>query len=159
MINRVRPSCIQRYFTVELRYKIRADDRDVCNQDSHQIVGALADRAVILVRAEAVVTLHLAAVQGRLAGLVEAVEDGRVRRRRAMGTALAWVGRYSVLAGLAHGRLAGRGAVVVAGASDAVALLPLLAEFPRDTLVQAVLRFLLRLRPGDRVWKQTNDEE
>lgn len=104
------------------------------------------------------VTFHPAVVQGRLAGLVEAVEDGRVRRRRrAMGTALAGIGRYRVLAGLAHGSLAGRGAVLVAGAGDAVALLPLLAEFPRDALVQAVLRFLLRLRPGDRICDEAND--
>lgn len=68
-----------------------------------------------------------------------------------MRTTLAGIGRYRVLAGLAHGSLTGRDSVLVADASDAVALLPLLAESSRDTLVNTVLRLLLGLHPGDRI--------
>lgn len=100
------------------------------------------------------VTLHFAIVEG-LAELVRDVIKGAVPRERTMGTAFAGVGRYRVVAGLAHSHLAGCDSVLVADASDAVALFPLFAEFPRDALVNAVLRFLLGLHPGDRIWKGT----
>lgn len=119
----------------------------------YQVVGTLADRTIILIRAKAVIALHLAVIQGGLAGVIKTIE-GSVRRRWAVGTALAGIGWYCVLAGLAHGRLAGRSAVFVADASYAVALLPLLAEFPRDTLVNTVLRLLLEFRPGDQICKE-----
>lgn len=120
---------------------------------SYQIVGALANRAVILVRAETVVALHLAIVQRRFArfAIRMMIEIGIIRRWWTMRTTLAGIGRYRVLAGLAHGSLTGRGSVLVADASDAVALLPLLAESPRDTLVNTVLRLLLGFHPGDRI--------
>jgi len=122
---------------------------------THQVVRALADGTIILVRPEAVVALHLAIVQGRPARrLAGTAAECQVRQRWAMRTTLARIGRYRVLAGLAHGRLAGRRSVLVADASDAVALFPLLAEFPRDALVNAVLRLLLgELRPGDQIWQ------
>lgn len=107
------------------------------------------------------VALHLAVVRGCLARFVgtSALERRAVGgRRRAMGTALARIGRYRVLAGLAHGRLAGRGTVLVADARDAVALLPLLADFPRDALVNAVLRPLLGFRPRDQIWGERAGE-
>lgn len=141
----------------EHRYEIKV--YEICNQCSYQIVGALADRAIVLVRAEAVITFHLTIVQGRLAGLVETIEDRRVGWQRTMGTTFARIGWYRVLAGLAHSRVAGRGAVLVAGAGDAVALLPFLAEFPRDALVQTVLRLLLGLCPEDRICGGMNERE
>lgn len=118
---------------------------------SYQIIGALADWTVILVRSETVIAFHLAVVQRHLARLVRAVFKGAVCRRWAMRATFARIGRYRVLAGLAHGRLAGRDPVLVADASDTVVLFPLLTEFPRDALVNAVLRFLFNLRPGDRI--------
>lgn len=121
---------------------------------SYQIVGALANRTIILVRAETVVALHLAIIQRRFARLAVRImiESGAaVRRRRTVRTALARIRRYRILAGLAHGSLTGRGSVLVADASDAVVLLPLLAESPRHALVNTVLRLLLGLHPGDRI--------
>lgn len=114
---------------------------------------ALANRTVILVRAETVVTLHLAIVQrfARLAVRMMIEAGATVRRWWTVRTTFAGIGRYRVLARLAHGSLAGRGSVLVADASDAVVLLPLLAESPRDALVNTVLRLLLGFRPGDRI--------
>lgn len=119
-----------------------------------QIVGAFANRTVIFVRAETVIALHLAIVQRRFARLAirMMIEIGAtVRRWWTVRTTLAGIGRYRVLAGLAHGSLTGRGSILVAHASDAVALLPFLAEFSRDALVNTVLRLLLGLHPGDRI--------
>lgn len=119
---------------------------------SYPIV-ALANRTVIFIRAETVVTLHLAIVQrfARLAVRMMIEAGATVRRWRTVRTTFAGIGRYRVLARLAHGSLAGRGSVLVADASDAVVLLPLLAESPRDALVNTILRLLLGLHPGDRI--------
>lgn len=97
------------------------------------------------------VAFHLAVVQGHLAGLVRTMIKGAVRRRWTVRAAFARIGRYRVLTGLAHGRLAGRDSVLVADASHTVVLFPFLAEFPRDTLVNTVLWFLFSFRPGDRI--------
>lgn len=96
--------------------------------------------------------LHLAIIQGRFARLAVGIEGGAaVGRRWTVRAAFARIGRYRVFAGLAHGGLTGRGSVLVADASDAVVLLPLLAESPRHALVNTVLRFLLGFHPGDRI--------
>lgn len=94
------------------------------------------------------VAFHLAVVY--FARLVRAIK-GPVRQRWTVRAAFAWIGWYRVLAGLAHGRLAGRDSVLVADASDTVVLFPLLTKFPRDALVNAVLRFLFSLHPGNRI--------
>jgi len=98
-----------------------------------------------------VVAFHLAVIQGHLTGLIRAVIKRAVCWWWAMRAAFARIRWYRVLAGLAHGRLAGRDSVLVADASDTVVLFPFLTEFPRDALVNAVLRFLFSLRPGDRI--------
>lgn len=116
-----------------------------------QIIGALADRAVIFVHPQAVEAFHLAVIQGRLAELVRVVIKGTVDRRWAMRAAFTRIGWYRILTRLAHGCLAGRESILVADASDTVVLLPLLTEFPRDALVNTVLRFLFSLRPRDRI--------
>lgn len=101
------------------------------------------------------VAFHLAIVQGHLAGfvrdIVRTVIEGAIRQLWAMRTAFARIRWYRVLAGLAHGRLAGRDSILVADASDTVVLFPFVTEFPRDALMNAVLRFLFDLCPGDRI--------
>lgn len=97
------------------------------------------------------VAFHLAIVWGHLAGLVRAVIEGAIRQLWAVRAAFARIRWYRVLAGLAHGRLAGCDSVLVADTSDTVVLFPFLTEFPRDALVNAVLRFLFNLCPRDRI--------
>lgn len=115
------------------------------------IVGALADRTIILIRAEAVETFHLAVVQGPASVAGTLIEGAVVCRWWTVRTALARIRRYRVFAGFAHGHLAGRDPVLVADASAAVILLPFFAKFPRDAFVNTVLRLLLGFRPRNRV--------
>ena len=95
------------------------------------------------------ITFHLAVIQGHLTRLVRI--KGAVRRRWAVRATFAGIRWYRVLAGLAHGRLAGRDSIFVADASNTVVLFPLFTKFPRDAFVNAVLRFLFGFRPGNRI--------